>query len=250
MPRPLIGLMASVKSVEGEHMEWHAVPDSYVRAVQQAAGAVPVLLPALGDDDVIARLDGLLLTGDISNIAPDHYGGGLSCPPHDPRRDATAFALIRRAIATGVPLLAICRGFQELNVALGGSLTPQVHAEPGRLDHRSDHDQPAEVQYGTLAHAVTPAPGGVLAGLAGPAAVQVNSLHGQGIARLAPGLTIEATAPDGLIEAVRVTDAPAFALGVQWHPEWGWQDHGLNRALWSAFGAAARQRAARHAPYA
>ncbi len=244
MGRPLIGLIASVKSVADEQQPWHGTPSAYVQAAWAAAGGAPVVVPALGDDaeSLVRHLDGLLLTGDVSNVHPDHYGGALSCPPHDPARDLTAFALVRAALAAGLPLLAICRGFQELNVALGGTLHPKVHDLPDRLDHRSDSRLPLAEQYGRLAHPVRLEPGGALHRLVAEDEVRVNSLHGQGLDRLAPGLVVEATAPDGLVEAVRVEGA-GFAFGVQWHPEWGWQDHRLNAALFKAFGDAARTRA-------
>lgn len=249
---PLVGLAACVKAVVGEGLKFHATPEPYVLAVAEGAGALPVLLPALDRHDphtILARLDGLVLPGSKSNVAPDLYGltAAASCPPHDPQRDAATLPLIRAAIEMGVPLLAICRGIQELNVALGGSLHPRVHEVPGKADHRPDRDKPLAERFG-LAHPVQLAPGGLLARLAGAGTVQVNSLHGQGIDRLAPGLTVEATAPDGLVEAVRVEGARSFAVGVQWHPEWNFRDNPLSAALLQAFGAAARERAiARHA---
>ncbi len=161
----------------------------------------------------------------------------------DPARDATNLPLIRQAIARAVPLLAICRGIQELNVALGGTLHQEVHALAGRIDHRSDKSLPSHERY-RAAHPAAVAAGGVLQALLGGArAIEVNSLHGQAIDRLAPGLVVEATAPDGTIEAVSVAGAPAFALAVQWHPESGVHDNPVSRSLFAAFGAACRARA-------
>lgn len=154
---------------------------------------------------------------------------------------------MRAALAGGVPLLCVCRGFQEMNVALGGSLWQHVEEVPGMRDHREDKSLPLEAQYGP-AHEVALAPGGLLQRLAGGAErVAVNSLHGQGVKRLAPGLRVEARAPDGLIEAFVAEDAAAFALAVQWHPEWKVMDNDFSRALFAAFGDAARGRAARRA---
>ena len=176
--------------------------------------------------------------------SPHHYAGPPSVPGtlHDPARDATTLPLIRAAVERGVPVLGICRGFQEVNVAFGGSLHQRVHEVPGYLDHRDDERQPLEVQYGP-AHDVTLEPNGLLSRLAGAERVRVNSLHWQGIERLGPGLQVEARAPDGLIEAFRVAQAPSFALAVQWHPEWQVMSNAFSRALFAAFGAACRARA-------
>jgi putative glutamine amidotransferase len=226
---------------------FHVVGDKYLRALVEAADAIPVPLPSwsppLDIAPLLDRLDGLLLTGSPSNIAPERYAGGYSWDGNllDPERDATTLPLVREAIARRLPLLAICRGLQEVNVALGGSLHPQVHALPGMLDHREPADAPLEVQYGP-AHPVRLAPGGLLRRLAGQDEVQVNSLHGQGIATLGRGLVVEATAPDGLVEAVRLPQVP-FLLGVQWHPEWRACENPLSRALFAAFGAACRGQA-------
>ena len=193
-----------------------------MRALAEAAEVTPVVLPSLQPplpaSDWLLGLDGLLLTGAVSNIEPQHYEGGRSWPgnPHDPARDANAFALLREALSLDLPVLAICRGFQELNVALGGSLHPQLHAVPGLADHREDPQAPVEVQYGA-AHAVTLAADGWLAQWHGSDRVQVNSVHGRGIARLARGLQVEARADDGLVEAARSLHH-GFVLGVQWHP--------------------------------
>ena len=227
---------------------FHAVGDKYARAVLEASGGLPLLIPALAEelrlDELVERLDGLLFTGSPSNVEPRHYEGAPSQPGtlHDPARDATTLPLIRKAVQAGVPVLGICRGFQEVNVAFGGSLHQRVHEVPGHLDHRDDESQPLDVQYGP-AHDVVLAPGGLLRRLAETDRVRVNSLHSQGIERLGQGLAVEARAPDGLIEAFRVEDAVRFALAVQWHPEWKVMDDPFSRALFSAFGAASRDRA-------
>lgn len=242
---PLIGLPACIQ--ETDDVTWHAVKEQYVRAVL-AVGGVPVLLPAIGPQSDIAellrRLDGLLLPGSSSNVQPTHYDGPPSRPGtlHDARRDATTLPLIRAVLGEGLPLLAICRGHQELNVALGGTLHQNVHELPGKRDHRSAPGRPNEIRYAP-AHSVRLS--GLLAELAGASESQVNSLHAQAIDRLAPGLTVEALSPDSVIEAVRVDAAPGFALGVQWHPEWSVASDRLSGAIFARFGDAARDRAAR-----
>ena len=232
-------------------MPFHRIGDKYVRAASEGAGGVPLIVPALGADvlgldAVLATLDGLLITGSPSNVEPHLYGGPASRPgtKHDPARDATTLPLIRRAVDTGLPLLALCRGIQELNVALGGTLHQHLQEVEGRFDHRSKPDEPHEKRYAPI-HRVALAPGGLLAGLAGATEITVNSLHAQAIDRLAAGLAIEATAEDGTIEAVRATAGPGFALGVQWHPEWRFWEDPFSTALFAAFGAAARDHAAR-----
>lgn len=227
---------------------FHMVGEKYARAVLDAAGGAPLLIPSLADelgfDELLQRLDGLLFTGSPSNVEPHLYEGAPSAPGtlHDPARDATTLPLIRKAVRAGVPVFGICRGFQEMNVAFGGTLHQRLHEVPGHLDHRDDETQPLEVQYGP-AHDVTLEPGGVLRALAVSDRIQVNSLHNQGIDRLGAELAVEARAPDGVIEAFRVRDAQRFALAVQWHPEWKVMSNPFSRALFAAFGQASRERA-------
>ena len=247
MRQPLVGVTACLKSAEGRPI--HTVGDKYLAAIVECAGATPVILPALGDRldraQLIRRLDGLVLTGSPSNVHPSRYGVAPSAAaePYDEARDATTLPLIREATAAGLPLLAICRGFQEMNVAFGGSLTPALHDEPGRDDHRRPASDDADEQYGPR-HPVTFAAGGVFERIAGRRTIQVNSLHRQGILRLAGDLDAEGTAPDGTVEAVAVRGAPALAVGVQWHPEYKASGNDFSRRLYAAFGAAARARAA------
>jgi len=244
--RPLIGIPADRRMVG--HHPFHMVGEKYARAVMEAAQAVPLLIPALaeelGFDELLTRLDGLLFTGSPSNVEPHLYQGPPSDPGtlHDPARDATTLPLIRQAVSAGVPVLGICRGFQEMNVAFGGTLHQKLHEVPGHLDHRDDTTQPLEVQYGP-AHDVTLEPGGVLRSLAVSERIRVNSLHNQGIERLGEALAVEARAPDGVIEAFRVKDAQRFALAVQWHPEWRVMTNPFSMALFAAFGQASRERA-------
>ena len=246
-PTPLVGVTACLKARDEIH--FHSVGEKYVEAVATAVPALPVLIPAIGDlldpDDLLGRLDGLMVTGSPSNVEPAHYGG----PPArldneaDPARDATTLPLIRQALALGVPILCICRGLQELNVTLGGTLHQHVQELPGRFDHRSDKTKPMRERYG-LAHPIRLTPGGRLQALLdGAERIEVNSLHGQGIDRLAERLVVEAVAEDGTIEAVSVRDAPGFALGVQWHPEWHALENPWSRRLFQAFGSAVRARA-------
>jgi putative glutamine amidotransferase len=226
---------------------YHLAGEKYVTAALDAAGAIPVIVPSLGrelqDESLLASLDGLLFTGSPSNVEPHRYSGEPSEAGtlHDPHRDETTLPLIPRAVAAGVPVLGICRGFQEMNVAFGGTLWQKLQDVPGFHDHREDKDQPLEQQYGA-AHEVALEPGGLLQRLAnGAARITVNSLHSQGVRELGAGLSIEARADDGVIEAFRVTAARRFALAVQWHPEWRVHDNKFSMALFAEFGAACRE---------
>jgi putative glutamine amidotransferase len=242
--RPLIGIPADRRMLGVQ--PFHVVGEKYARAVLDGAGALPLLIPALaeelGMDELLDRLDGVMFTGSPSNVEPHHYSGPPSDPGtlHDPARDATTLPLIRKAVAVGIPVLGICRGFQEMNVAFGGTLHQKVHEIEGRLDHREDMQRELDVQYGP-AHEVSLEPRGLLQSLAGADRITVNSLHSQGIDRLGEGLSIEARAPDGLVEAFRVQGAKRFAVAVQWHPEWKVMSNPFSRALFAAFGAAARE---------
>jgi putative glutamine amidotransferase len=221
--------------------------EKYIRAVAGGAQALPMLIPALGAElelsAILSACDGLMLTGSPSNVEPHHYGGPASAPGtlHDPSRDATTLPLIPRAIEAGVPVLAVCRGFQEMNVAYGGTLHQRLH-EAGFSDHREDESDPLDVQYGP-AHEVLLEPGGLFREISGKDRLEVNSLHWQGVETLGRSLRVEARAPDGVIEAFRVADAPTFAVGVQWHPEWQFEQNPFSRALFAAFGDASRRRA-------
>jgi putative glutamine amidotransferase len=245
--KALVGISCCTKLFGLYGMPNHAASDTYIRATDQVVGAVPVLVPANGDaadiETLLARLDGLILTGSRSNVQPLHYGG----PPHpedtpeDARRDAVTLPLIRAAIATRVPLLAICRGLQEMNVALGGSLHQRLQDLPGRIDHSTPLVANPRVRTGK-AHAVRVVPGSWLHRVAGAREIAVNSLHNQGIDRLAPGLVVEGAAPDGTIEAVRVATAAGFAVGVQWHPEYDFDRDPVSHGIFAAFGDAVAER--------
>ena len=241
--RPVIGIPADRRMLGQQ--AYHVAGEKYLTAVLDAAGGVPVIVPAIGRElrleELLERLDGLLFMGSPSNVDPRHYQGEPSADGtlHDPHRDDTTLPLIPRAVAAGVPVLGICRGFQEINVAFGGSLWQKLQEVPGHLDHREDPTQPLEQQYGP-AHEVTLAPGGMLRRLAGTDRIRVNSLHSQGVRELGQGLIVEARAPDGVIEAFRVERAPSFALALQWHPEWRATGNEFSRALFAEFGAACR----------
>jgi putative glutamine amidotransferase len=242
--RARVGLISDRRIVEGQPAS--LVLEPYIAAVRDGAGALPVLLPALdpplAPSDILGAIDGLLFTGSPSNVAPHFYGGPAAREPvcEDVHRDALVLPLIRAAVAAGVPVVAICRGIQELNVALGGTLHQQVQEVPGRIDHREREGAPLDVQYGP-AHEVIVSEGGLLSRLTEQRRFTVNSLHGQGIDRLAPPLRVEAVATDGQIEAVSLAESEQFVLGLQWHPEWHWSEHPVSRAIWPAFAAALKR---------
>jgi putative glutamine amidotransferase len=234
----IVGIPACAKTLSD--MAFHQTPARYAQAVLTGAGALPVLIPPLGEPmlGILDDLAGLMVPGSPSNVHPSHYQGGESETPdfHDLERDHTTLPLIRAAIARGIPVLAICRGIQELNVALGGSLIQRVHAQPGFADHRGGPG-PHETRYGPK-HSITVT--GSLARILKAETIQVNSLHGQAIDRLGNGLVVEARAPDGTIEAVAMPSAPGWVLGVQWHPEWAFANNPHSVAIFAAFGDACR----------
>lgn len=253
--RAVVGIPCDLRMI-GQH-PFHAVGEKYIAAAERGADALPFLIPVLpkplAPAEILSHVDGLLFTGSPSNVAPRHYGG---TPPRegvlqDEARDATTLPLLREALARGVPVLCLCRGFQELNVVMGGTLHQHVEEVPGRFDHRAPEGRPLEERYGP-AHEVAIAPDGMLASIAREAglsslAVKVNSLHGQGIDRLAPGLQVEAKAPDSTIEAVSLKQPKGFALALQWHPEWRFWENPLSQAIFAAFGRALAEEARRKA---
>ena len=245
-PHPcLVWLPADHRQLGRHGTPYLLLGDKYARAVRDCAGAQPVMFPLAGAGDLpglLELVDGVLLTGSPSNVHPSHFGEEVADPslPLDPARDALTLALVRGCLEQGVPLLGICRGFQEINVALGGSLHQAVHRVPGLLDHREHGDTP-EQEYAP-SHEVRLLPGSAMERWAGGTVARVNSLHGQGVDRLAAGLRATAHAPDGLVEAFELEDARHFACAVQWHPEWRCTEHPFYAAILSAFGAAVRQR--------
>ncbi len=220
---------------------FHATPARYAEALIGGSGAVPVMIPPMGEPQLalLDRIDGLLIPGSPSNVHPSHYGTAESLTPdkHDLARDATTLPLIRAAVARGLPVLAICRGIQELNVALGGTLLQNIHDLPGRRDHRGNGEGSIERAYGPK-HTVSLT--GALARIVGAGTIVVNSLHGQAIDRPGDGLVVEATAEDGTIEGVSAPHAPGFVLGLQWHPEWRWAERPASIAIFHAFSEACR----------
>ena len=249
--KPIVLLPSDVKQI-GEHA-FHAVGQKYILAVAQAAQAMPLLVPAISEylsmDDLLASADGILFTGSPANIHPSHFGQAVHNAelPLDSARDALTLQLIRAAVDTGVPVLAICRGFQELNVAFGGSLHQAVQDQSDKSDHREPKDLDVDSQYAP-SHHINLVANGQLAKILGASQTMVNSLHGQGVDRLGVGLSAEAHALDGLIEAVSVDNAKSFALGVQWHPEWKVMQNPTYLAIFKAFGDACRARMQRHKP--
>ena len=241
MRRPLVGITADFRTYD--NAPYHVLGDKYARAVWEVSGCTPLIIPAMAESqdlgDMLGMLDGLLFTGSPSNVHPSRYGQAAheKAEPYDEARDAVTFALIDAALEKGLPSLFVCRGFQELNAALGGTLHACVHEVDGRMDHRMPkHDDP-DVRYGPR-HGMTFTAGGQFARIAGTTEIEVNSLHSQGIDRPAPGLEIEGLAPDGTPEAVSVTGAKAFALGVQWHPEYKPLENDFSTRLFRAFSEA------------
>lgn len=241
--KPLVAVVSDRRRVKNH--AFHMVGEKYLQALIVGAGVYPAALPSLVEDfdalEILDRVDGVFLPGSPSNVLPRHYDGK---PPRDgtwldPERDDVALSLIPATVRAGIPLFAVCRGFQEMNVAFGGTLHQHVHEVPGYRQHREDSDEPLDVQYGP-SHEVHFVPGGLLAEQTGVQSAIVNSLHSQGIDRLADGLQVEATADDGLIEAFVVKDSPGFALAVQWHPEWKVADNAVSMSIFEAFGEACR----------
>jgi len=230
--------------MQGEH-PFHMVGEKYLQALADGADAYPVALPSLAEGfdvlDIIHRLDGLFLAGSPSNLEPHHYMGDPSAPGtwHDPERDINALALIPAVIRVGMPLFAVCRGFQEMNVSFGGSLHQKVHEVPGYHLHKENPDDPLELQY-SASHQVEFVEGGLLHRMTGKKGAAVNSLHSQAVDQVGEELEVEAWADDGLVEAFTVRNAPGFTLGVQWHPEWKVLENPVSTAIFREFGDACR----------
>lgn len=249
MTKPLILVSADVKPMDG--YRWHAAPSTYLEAVLKAADAIPMILPSLGEgldlDAVLDRVDGVLATGSRSNVFPELYGEEPTDEngPYDSERDATTLPLLRRAIERGIPVFAICRGMQELNVALGGSLLTEIQTIDGRKDHRAPDSEDQNERF-RIAHPISIADNSCLAGIVGRDGVEVNSLHRQALGGLGKGVTVEAQAEDGTIEAVTVKDASGYVVATQWHPEYWATSDEPSKKLFKAFGDAARAYAAKH----
>lgn len=251
---PLVGLPAD--TYESHDLWFHSLGDKYVRAVADVAKCLPVMIPSIGDaldvNQLLDRLDGVLMTGAVSNVHPPHYGepATIDHEPFDHGRDSTTLRLIRAVLDRGMPLFCICRGFQELNVVMGGTLETELQRGEGRLDHRAPKHDDLDVRYGPI-HKITITPGGVLEHILGKRETTVNSIHRQGVRKIGPALQVEATAPDGIIEAVSVKGAKGFAFGTQWHPEYKAAGNPDSVKLFTAFGDAVRNYAnARGSAYA
>jgi putative glutamine amidotransferase len=251
---PIVGLPSDTYEQNG--LWFHSLGDKYARAVAEVSKCLPVMIPSMADmidiDRVLDHMDGIVMTGAISNVHPPHYGESATADhePYDHGRDQTTLQLIRKVIDRGIPLFCICRGFQELNVVLGGTLETELQRGEGRLDHRAPKHESQDVRYGP-SHQIAITEGGMLAKILGKTETMINSIHRQGIKQIAPGLKIEAVAPDGIIEAVSVKGAKSFAFGTQWHPEYKAAGNPDSVKLFEAFGNAVRHYAGtRHEPVA
>lgn len=243
MTKPLVLVTADVKSIDG--FNWHAVNSTYLQAILKGSDAIPMILPSLGAeldlDATLDQVDGVVATGSRSNVNPQLYGEAPTEEngPYDPDRDATTLPLLKRAIERGIPVFAICRGMQELNVALGGTLLTEIQKLNGRKDHRAPASEQQDERF-RIAHPVEVSSGGCLEEVIGAEPFEVNSLHRQAVGDLGNGLIIEAQAEDGTVEAMSVRDSPGYVLATQWHPEYWVMTDGPSKKLFSAFGNAVR----------
>lgn len=245
MTRPVVGIIGNMSVLEETYVI-QGVGLMNIDAVSTVCEAMPVIIPALPSigeiSDVIAACDGFVFTGGRPNVHPKNYGHEET-EAHgafDLNRDALTLPLIRACVEQGVPILGICRGFQEFNVAMGGTLHPEIRDLPGRINHRMPPDGTTEEKF-ALRHTVALTPGGIFSQIFGEDEVLVNSLHGQGICEAGPRVAIDGCAPDGTPEAIYITDAPGLAIAVQWHPEWNAAHDEVSKPLFKAFGAALRR---------
>jgi putative glutamine amidotransferase len=248
MKRPVVGVIGNAHRVENR-FNIHGVGERNLRAVAEVAGALPLMFAGTPDITDIGALlqavDGILLTGARANVHPSRFRQEPhpAHEPYDESRDALALALVEACVAEAVPVFGVCRGFQEMNVAYGGTLHPEIRELPGRMNHRMPRLENGEIHPDPAVvfaerHDVSLVPGGVFAQILGCECIRVNSLHGQGILELGQRVVVEGVAEDGTIEAIRIADAPGFALGVQWHAEHNAGGNAVNRALFQAFGEA------------
>jgi putative glutamine amidotransferase len=251
MRRPVVGVIGNGYRIENR-FDTQVVGERNLRAVAEVAGALPLMfagVPALTDiGALLDTVDGVVLTGARANVHPTRFRvqPDPRHEPYDVHRDDLALALSEVCVARGIPLFGICRGLQEMNVAFGGSLHPEIRDLPGRMNHRMPRLENGEIHPDPKVifadrHEVSLVPGGTFASLFGCETIRVNSLHGQGILEPGERVVVEGTAEDGTIEAIRIADAPSFALGVQWHAEYDPQHNPINRALFEAFGEALRR---------
>jgi putative glutamine amidotransferase len=246
---PVVGIICD-KEVIGPH-PFHIAGEKYIKAISACSHCLPLLIPAMADESsmnqLLAMLDGILLTGGYSMVDPLHYQNEAAEADTklDTARDNTSLPLVIKAVEQGIPVLGICRGFQEMNVAFGGSLHQKLHENGHYFEHRENKTLTLEQQY-SASHHVNVISGGKLATIINEASIDVNSLHTQGVDRLADSLTIEAIAEDGLVEAFSVTDSESFAMAVQWHPEWRVEENQQSTQLFHAFGQACAKRQVRN----
>jgi putative glutamine amidotransferase len=248
MAKPVVGVIGNVHVVENRFPA-QLVGERNLRAVAEVAGALPLMFAGRPDvtdiDALLDTVDGILLTGARANVHPTRFGlePHARHEPYDSDRDELALTLVQTCVERGVPLFGICRGFQEMSVAFGCSLHPEIRELPGRMNHRMPRLETGEIHPDPTVvfadrHDVALVPDGVFAKLFGSETIRVNSLHGQGILEPGKRVVVEGVAEDGTIEAIRIADASGFALGVQWHAEYDAQRNPVNRALFQAFGEA------------
>lgn len=249
MTRPIVGIIGNMNLLNDEYPV-HAGGTMNSAAVAQVAGCLPLLIPTdprfVSVDELLGACDGFLLTGGRPNVHPEEYGEAAT-EAHgafDRCRDAITLPLVRACVERGQPFLGICRGFQEVNVAMGGTLHPEIRDLPGRMNHRMPPDGSLEEKF-ALRHVVRFGEGGPFRRLFGAAEVMTNTLHGQGVMTAGKRIVIDGWAPDGTAEALYVADAPGFTLSVQWHPEWNAATDPVSRPLFTAFGDAVRAWAGR-----
>lgn len=250
MRKPVVGIIGNFHLIHDQYAV-QAVGEMNIQAVARVAGAVPLVVPSMPDDisvsDLLSSCDGFVFTGGRPNVHPSFYGHDETEAhgPFDRNRDNLALPLIREAVERGTPILGICRGFQEFNVAFGGTLHPEIRDIPGRMNHRMPPDGTLEEKF-ALRHLISLTPGGLFARLWGKDEVMVNSLHGQGIEQAGERVAVEGHAPDGTPEAIHIEGARGFALAVQWHAEYRADEDEVSRPLFEAFAGAlmARARAA------
>ncbi|MCC6306612.1 MAG: gamma-glutamyl-gamma-aminobutyrate hydrolase family protein [Rhodobacteraceae bacterium] len=242
MARAVVGIISNSLLLNDQYPA-HAGGQMNTRAVAEVAGALPLIIPAdpccVRVDELLEACDGFLFTGGRPNVHPEEYGEAATAAhgAFDRGRDAVTLPLVRACVERGQPFLGVCRGFQEVNVAMGGTLHPEIRDLPGRMNHRMPPDGTLEEKF-ALRHAVRFAEGGVFHRLLGATEVMTNSLHGQGIKAAGRRIVIDGWAPDGTPEALYVEGAPGFTLAVQWHPEWNAVHDPVSRPLFGAFGAA------------
>jgi putative glutamine amidotransferase len=249
MTRPVVGIIGNMSLINNEYPV-HAGGTMNSAAIAEVAGCLPLLIPTdprfVGVEELLDVCDGFLLTGGRPNVHPQEYGEEETAAhgTFDRARDAVTLPLVRACVARGQPFLGVCRGFQEVNVALGGTLYPEIRDLPGRMNHRMPPDGSLEEKF-ALRHPVRFTEGGPFQRLFGAAEVMTNTLHGQGIKCAGRGIVVDGHAPDGTPEAIYVKDAPGFTLSVQWHPEYNAANDPVSRPLFAAFGDAVRAYAAR-----